>query len=104
MNDFGDAVASLVENVVGGCKAVHHRGGAAHLVFQLVVQNDDEAVHLVLQILDARLRLTHAARAFKFKGLRDDGDRENTKLLGNLSDHGRGARAGAAAHAGRDEE
>ena len=104
MNDFGNAVTGLVEHVVRGGKAVHHRRGAPDFVFQLVVENDDEAVHLVLQIFNAGLCLTHTTGTFEFKGFRHDGDRENAEFLGDFGNDGGSPRTGAAAHAGRNKE
>ena len=37
-------------------------------------------------------------------GLRDDGHRQDAELFRDLRDHGRRARAGAAAHPGRQEQ
>jgi hypothetical protein len=41
---------------------------------------------------------------FEVERLGDHADGEDAELLGRLGDHGRGAGAGAAAHAGGDED
>ena len=45
----------------------------------------------------------HATLTFEVERLGDDADGENAHLARDLRDHRRGARAGAAAHAGGDE-
>ena len=104
MNDLGNTVTGLVKHIVCGGKAVNHRGLTAHFVFELVVENHDEAVDLVLKVFNAGLRLAHTAGTFKLKGLGDDRNRENAELFGNLGNHGSRTGSGAAAHAGRDKE
>ena len=58
---------------------------------------------VLAQFLDALERDLHAPAAFERERLGDDRDREDAHLLRELRDHGRRARAGAAAHAGGDE-
>ena len=104
MDDFGNTVTSLVEHVVGSGKTLDHRGVVTDFLFELVVENHDQAVDLFLKIFNAGLSLTHTARAFKFKGLGDNSHRQNAEFLGNLGDHGSRTGTRSAAHTGRDEQ
>ena len=70
---------------------------------QVLVRDDEQRVDMLLQLDDAGLGIAHAALALEMERLGDDADREDAELLGGLGDHGRGAGAGAAAHAGGDE-
>ena len=98
MDDFGNTVTSLVEHVVGSGKTLDHRGVVTDFLFELVVENHDQAVDLFLEIFNAGLSLTHTARAFKLKGLGDDSHRQNAEFLGNLGDHGSRTGTRSAAH------
>ena len=60
------------------------------------------STHL-LQFGDAGFGEAHAARALEVERLGDHADGEDAELARDLGDDGRGAGAGAAAHAGGDE-
>ncbi len=71
---------------------------------QLLVRDHDQRVHVLAQPLDPVLGLPGTLRALERERPRDHADGERTDLvLGDVSDHGRRARAGAAALAGGDE-
>ena len=104
MDNFSNTVTRLVEHVVGSGKAFHHRRIVTHFLFELVVENHDQAVDLLLEVFDACLGLAHAAGTFEFKGLRDHCNGQNAEFLGNLGNYGSRAGTRAAAHAGRDKQ
>ena len=70
---------------------------------QVLVGDDQQRVHHVLQLHDARFRKAHAALALEVEGLGDHANCENAKLTRCLSNNRGRAGPGAAAHAGRDE-
>ena len=104
MDDLGDADAGLVEHFVRSLKALLHRCVGRAFLLELLVEDDNHRVDLGLQVFNPLLGRAHAAGAFKAEGLRHDGNGENSHFLRDLGDHGRSARARAAAHAGGDEE
>ena len=104
VDDFRNAHACLVEHFVAHFKAFLHRGVRGAFALELLVENHDHRVDLVLEVLDALFRATHATAAFEAEGLRDDGNREDAHFLGDLGDDGSSARSRAAAHASGDEE
>ena len=71
---------------------------------QPVVRDDDQRVHLLLEVRDPDLRLLGALAALERERARDDPDGERADLAGDLGHDGRAARAGAAALAGGDED
>ena len=58
----------------------------------------------LLQLVDAGFGDAHAAHALELEGLGDDADGEDAELARRAGDDRRRARAGAAAHAGGDED
>ena len=71
---------------------------------QPVVRDGDEGVDLLLEQLGVLLGHELAAHALEAERLRDHADRQRAEVLGDLGDDRRGAGAGAAAHAGGDED
>ncbi len=59
---------------------------------------------MLAQFLDALQRHLHATTAFEREWLGDHGHGQDAHFLGQLRHHRRGAGAGAAAHAGGDED
>ena len=86
VDDFRNAHACLVEHFVAHFKAFLHRGVRGAFALELLVENHDHRVDLVLEVLDALFRATHATAAFEAEGLRDDGNREDAHFLGDLGD------------------
>ena len=104
-DEVGDALDALAQDVVGFAERLEDRRAALDDAEQLLVRDHDQRVDLLAQALDAVLGLSRALRALEGEGARDDADGERADLvLGDLGDHGRGAGAGAAALAGRDED
>ena len=104
MDDLGNAVAGSVEHVVRGGKAVGHKRRAAHFVLELVIENDDQAVDLLIELDNAFFGVSHSARALIEEGLGDNADRQDPHAAGDPGDDGGGSGAGAAAHACGDEK
>ena len=77
---------------------------AVEELVQLLVVDDQEAVHVLLQLVDAVHGLGLGFVAFVLERDGDDGDGEDAAVLRHLGDDRRGARARTAAHAGGDEE
>ena len=72
-------------------------------MFQTLIGDDDQRIHLVLQLGNTAFRLLHPAAALKAEGLCHHRYGENIHFLGDLRHDGRAAGAGAAAHTGGDE-
>ena len=71
---------------------------------QVLVRNDDQGVDIALQLTDAGVGQTHAVTALEVEGLGDHAHRQDAALAGAFGDDRGGAGAGAAAHAGGDED
>ena len=103
-DELGDGEHRLAQHVVGDLKGV----GEGHLllrgVLEPVVGDDDQGIHLAPQVLDALLRLHHPAAPLEGEGLRHHTHGQDALLLGGLGYDGGRAGAGAAAHAGGDED
>ena len=103
-DEVGDADHRLTQHVVRDLKGVGQCDLLVGSVFQAVVGDDDQAVHVGQKILDALLGLEHSALALPGEGLGDHADGEDSGLLGGLRHGGGRAGARAAAHAGGDED
>src|SRR4029079_14518334 len=70
---------------------------------QVLVRDDDQRVDVLADLGDAGLRDAHAPRTLEVERLRHDADGEDAEFLGVARDHRGRTRAGAAAHAGGNE-
>ena len=103
-DQVGDALDALAQHVVGLAERVEDARAALDDREQPLVRDHDQRVDHLAQAVDALLRLARALRALELERARDDADGQRADLvLGDLGDHRRGARAGAAALAGGDE-
>ena len=102
-HQVGDALHALAQHVVGDAEGLDHRRVAIEHRQQPVVRDHDQRVDLLAERGDPGLSLVATARALELERTRDDADRQRAELAGDLRNHRRGARAGAAAGAGRDE-
>ena len=102
-DQVGDGLHRLTQHVVRDLKSVGKGDLLVGGVFQTLVGNDDQRVHLAPQLLNALFRLGHAAVSLEAEGLGHHAHGQNACLPGDLSHHGCRAGAGAAAHAGGDE-
>jgi hypothetical protein len=71
---------------------------------QVLVGDDDQGVDVALQLGDPGVRQPHAVAALEGEGLGHHADRQDAALAGRLGDDRGSAGAGAAAHAGGDED
>ena len=104
MDDVADAADGVLQHVVGMREGLLLRDVVAHHLEQLLVEHDDQAVDVGLELGHAVVGLLAAALALELEGLGDHADGQDAHLLGHARDHRRGAGAGAAAHAGGDEQ
>ena len=103
-DELGDGADGLLQHVVGDAEGVGEGDLLVGDELQTVVRDDDHGVDLVGEVGDAGLGLLHAVGAFEAEGLRHDGDGQDARVMRDLRDDGRCAGAGAAAHAGGDED
>ncbi len=63
-----DPLNALAQHVVGVAKGLHQRGLVVDHPQQVVVGNDDQRVHMLLQLGDASLRRGSAFLGFEVEG------------------------------------
>ena len=95
---------AFLQHVVGVRERLVLGDVVAEHVEQLVVEDHDQRVDVGLELGDAGVGRLHAPVALELERLGDDADRQDAHLLGDARDHRRRAGAGAAAHAGGDEQ
>ena len=98
-----DALDRLPQHVVGGRERVGERRRPRDRREQPLVRDRDHRVDAVAQLLEAALGLQLPLLPLELERLGHDGDRQRAELAGEAGDDRRGAGAGAAAEAGRDE-
>ena len=104
LDEIGDAGDGLMQHVVRDLEGVGQRDLLVGGILQAVVRDDEQRIDLAEQLVDAGDSLVHAALALELEGLGHHGDREDSGLAGDIGNGGSSAGAGAAAHAGRDED
>ena len=104
LNEIRDAHDGLTQDVIRDLKSVGQRDLLVGGKLQPVVRDDEQRVDLAQQLVDTDHSLIHATLALELEGLGDDADGQDAGLAGDVRDRGRRARAGAAAHAGGDED
>ena len=103
-DQVGDAPDRLRDHAVRHLEGLQQRRGLAGDAEKPLVRDDHEGIHLVLELPDALLGLLHAPLAFEDEGFGHHAHRERPDLARHAGDDRRAARAGAAAHAGGDED
>ena len=103
-DEVGDALDALAQDIVGEAERIRNRCLLVDDLQQAVIRNRDDRVDVLLQLLDARLRLLLAQTSFKREGACDDANGQSADLTRALGDDGRRARARAAAHASGHED
>ena len=98
------ALDGLAQHVVGNAEGVHHRGPLGHHLQQLVVGDDDQGVHILAEVGDARPGVGVPVFALEREGPGDHGHSQDAHLLGDGGHDGGRSGAGAATHARRDEQ
>lgn len=103
VNQVGDALYAVLEDVVCLCKGVEKGNLGFRNQTQTLVLDNDQGIHIFLEGCDAALCLFHSLFALKFKRLGHDTDRQDVHFLCHLC-HNR-SRSGAVppAHAGCNE-
>ena len=103
-HQVGDAGDARVEHLVGHGEGVGEGGLLVGDEEEVLIGDDDQRVDAGLQFLDAGVGDAHAPGALELERLGDDADGEDAGLArGPRDDRGRPG-AGAAAHAGGDED
>ena len=101
-DDFGDAFCSRAKDIVGLCEGGRNAQVAVD-VAQFVVGNDNKAVYVFAQFLQAFQAVAYTDFTFEREGQGHDTYGENTKFLCRFGNDGCSAGAGAAAHTGGDK-
>ena len=103
VNQVGDALYAVLEDVVCLCKGVEKGNLGFRNQTQTLVLDNDQGIHIFLEGCDAALCLFHSLFALKFKRLGHDTDRQDVHFLCHLCHNRSRSGAGAAAHAGCNE-
>ena len=103
-DQFRDALHRALQHGVRRLEGVEQRGARPEHRQQLLVRNGDQRVDVLRQLHHALIGDARALVAFHLERLGDHRDGQDAELLGDLRHHRRRARAGAAAHAGGDEQ
>ena len=103
-DEVADALDGLVEDLVGLAAGVDEGEVVVAEEDELLVGDGDERVDVLGEHREADLGAARALAAFEEERLGDDADGEGAFFARDLRDDRRGAGAGAAAHAGGDED
>ena len=103
-HQLGNGADRLLEHVVGNAEGVGKGDLLLGDVFEPIVRNNNQGIHLPGQIGNALLGLSHPACPLKLKGLGHNADGQSAGLPGNVRNNGSRAGAGAAAHTGGDKD
>ena len=93
----------LMQNIVRDLEGVGQGNFLIGSVFQPVIRDDQQRVHLAEQLFDAGLGLIHSPLALKLEGLGYDTDGKHAGVSGNIRNGRCGTCSGSAAHTGRDK-
>jgi len=104
LDEIGDALNGVEEDLVGLLERLEQRQRIALERQELLVGDRDERVDGRLELLKPLLGGLAALVALEEEGLGDDGHRQGLHLPSDVGDHRRRAGAGAATHAGGDED
>ena len=104
VDDLGDAADGVLQHVVGVGEGLVLRDVVAQHFEQLLVEHHDQRIDVGFELGQALVGVGHAAAAFPVEGLGDHAHGQDAHFLGHARDHRRRAGAGAAAHAGGDEQ
>jgi hypothetical protein len=103
VDDLGDAADGVAQHVVGGLEGLEHADLVAEHFLELLVEDHDQRVDMARELGHAFLGQAHAL-ALVLEGLGHHGHGEDAQFARHLGDHRAGTGAGAAAHAGGDED
>ena len=103
-DQVGDALHRLTQDVIGRFEGVQDAERAGRDIEKAIIGDDDQGVHMLFQLADPLFGLCHALLALARERLGDDADGQRSGFSGNLGNDRCRAGAGAAAHAGGDED
>ena len=95
--------SGLQQHLVRDAEGIEHGDLLIGGIFQPVIGDDEQGVHLADELADASLGLEHALAALEAEGLGHHAHGQDALFLGDVGHHGGRAGTGAAAHAGGDE-
>ena len=104
VDDLGNAADCIFQHIIGMGKGFVLRDFIAQNFEQLFIQHHNQRINIGFQLGQAQISIRHAAAAFKLKRLGHHANRQNTHFLGNAGNHRCSTGAGAATHAGCDEQ
>ena len=103
-DQLGDGGHGLLQHIVSNAECVGKSDLLIGHVLQAVIGDDDQGIDLAVQVGNTLLCLTHPVGTLELEGLGDNTDGQDAGLMGQVSNDGSRAGAGAAAHAGGDED
>ena len=103
VNQGRNTFHALAQNIIGRLEGVQQGDFFLADELQALVRDNDQRIHPVKQAFNTYLGNVQFALALKGKGLCDDAYGKDAKLFCHLCHYRRGTRAGAAAHARRNE-
>ena len=100
VNDLGDPSNGIMQNIIGLFKSVLQACILVHHIEKLLIEHNDQGIHMLNQGVDAGFGNLHLADTLKIEGLGHHSNGENAHILGNRGYNRRGSRPCALAHAG----
>src|SRR5690606_19225930 len=103
-DQIGNTLHGAGEYVIGSLEGVEQGRPLAQHGEQFFIGNGDQRVHVLGQLTNALLGDLQTLASLEGEGLGDHGDGKDAHLARDFRDDRRAARAGAAPHAGGDED
>ncbi len=103
IDQIRDALYGLLQHFIRFLKGLGHGGSAVHDLQQLVVGNDDQGVHIVLDLVDTGQCIGHPGLCLKAEGLGHHTHGQHSHFLGQPGHHGSRAGTRTASHTTGDK-
>jgi len=103
-DQLGDALHGTLQHGIRRLERIQQGRRAAEHLQELLVRNGDQRIDVLRELEHALIGDARALVAFHLERAGHHRDGEDAELLRDLRNHGRGAGAGAPAHAGGDEQ
>ena len=103
-HQVGDPGHTLMQYRIGDVEGIGKGGALIRQPEQVLVGNNDQRVDPGLHLLDSGIGLCHPALAFEIKWLGDNANRQDAAFTCRPGNHRGSPGAGAATHAGGDED
>ncbi len=103
-DEVRDALNALTQHVISIAKGLNHRGPLADHSQEVVVGNDNERVHLILEVHDSTVGRLASLPGFKLKGQGHHPNGEGTQFPGHLSNDRRASGSRSATHSGSHKD